>query len=285
LIERNKKEMKQSIAASLLLLGGVQSFTPLPTTTTTTTTTTKTTTTSVNARMLLSPSLKMTPDGPAGSFFHPVPNDDDDDIDNNTDANDDGISSSAPLEFDDAVSKLIQQRSQPPLASQPSTINGVPTEKATGFGKPKDNDNAKNPSKNKKNTIHKKSPAKPYVAIGPKAEVERINDPTQPQVDDQGYTLYTDEETGEKSRVFEALVDYPCVFTMKIVGENEGSFVTDIVALVADACDTDITNVPHSTKAMGKWTSVTVNAPVENSQMLYSLYEKVDLDPRVKFKF
>jgi putative lipoic acid-binding regulatory protein len=72
---------------------------------------------------------------------------------------------------------------------------------------------------------------------------------------------------------------------MKIVGENEGSFVTDIVALVADACDTDITNVPHSTKAMGKWTSVTVNAPVENSQMLYSLYEKVDLDPRVKFKF
>ncbi|KAL3919539.1 MAG: hypothetical protein SGARI_007183 [Bacillariaceae sp.] len=99
-------------------------------------------------------------------------------------------------------------------------------------------------------------------------------------MDDQGYTLYTNEETGEKARVFEALVEYPCEFTMKIVGANEGSFVEDILAVVADACESKVSDISHSTKAMGKWTSVTVKAPVKSSEMLYTLYEKVDLDPR-----
>jgi putative lipoic acid-binding regulatory protein len=112
-----------------------------------------------------------------------------------------------------------------------------------------------------------------------------VNDPTKPEFDDQGYTLYTDNETGKKSRVFEALVDYPCEFTMKIVGKNEGSFVEEIVAVVADACESSPENISHSVRAVGKWTSVTVQAPVKSSEMLYALYEKVDLDPRVKFKF
>ena len=97
--------------------------------------------------------------------------------------------------------------------------------------------------------------------------------------------MYTDKETGEKSRVFEALVNYPCDFTMKIVGANEGCFVEEIVAVVAEACESEPGRISYRTKVMGKWTSVTVQAPVKNSEMLYALYEKVDLDPRVKFKF
>lgn len=108
---------------------------------------------------------------------------------------------------------------------------------------------------------------------------------TLPRFDDQGYTLYTDKETGKKERVFEALMDYPCTFTMKIVGANEGSFVSEMVALVAEACGTQPDKVPYTTRSMGKWTSVTLKAPVQSSEMVYSLYEKVDLDPRVKFKF
>ena len=96
---------------------------------------------------------------------------------------------------------------------------------------------------------------------------------------------YIPMKHGTNSRVFEAFVDYPCKFTMKIVGANEGTFVQDIVALVAEACESEISAISHSTKMMGKWTSVTVHAPVENSEMLYALYERVDLDPRVKFKF
>lgn len=127
-------------------------------------------------------------------------------------------------------------------------------------------------------------PPKPFVAIGP-PDAGPINDPTKPEFDDQGYTLYTNQETGEKARVFEALVEYPCIFTMKIVGANEGSFAEEIVAVVAEACETKVEKVSHSVRAKGKWTSVTVKAPVKSSEMLYALYEKVDLDPRVKFKF
>eukprot|EP00980_Cylindrotheca_fusiformis_P007816 scaffold1669_cov129-Cylindrotheca_fusiformis.AAC.27 len=197
-------------------------------------------------------------DAPAGSFFHQVPDDDDKD-------KKDGLRDIPDV--DDAFSELLKKRKKPPLATKPSTINGVPTSKANGFGRSKS--------------------TKPFVGIGPNGvEVEKpINDPTKPEFDDQGYTLYTDNETGKKSRVFEALVDYPCDFTMKIVGANEGFFVSEIVALVAEACETEKEEIKHSTRSMGKWTSVTCICPVKSSEMLYSLYEKVDLDPRVKFKF
>lgn len=230
---------------------------------------------------------------PAGSFFHPIPTPADesssDVIDVETDDEEEStvVSETQPIAeatssatedvFEDEISKLLQQRRKKPLASRPSTINGVPTEKATGFGKPKASGGSKKKSKTKN------KPISPYVAIG--TPDQPINDPSKPERDDQGYTLYTDTQTGEKSRVFEALVDYPSIFTMKIVGANEGTFVPEIVALVAEACETEVSNVNHTTKVMGKWVSVTVKAPVQSAEMLYSLYEKVDLDPRVKFKF
>lgn len=210
-------------------------------------------------------------EAPAGSFFHPVPPPSDESSSTDDTTTEAAAPKSADDEFNDAINQLIQQRRKKPLASQPSTINGVPT--ATGFGKPKPGDKQK----------PKKKSTNPYVAIG--TPDRPINDPSKPERDDQGYTLYTDTQTGEKSRVFEALVDYPSIFTMKIVGANEGTFVQEMVALVAEACDTDVDNVKHSTKVMGKWVSVTVKAPVQSAEMLYSLYEKVDLDPRVKFKF
>ena len=130
------------------------------------------------------------------------------------------------------------------------------------------------------------STVKSYIGVGPPDKPKKpVNDVTKPEYDDQGYTLYQDEQTGEKSRVFEALVDYPCTFTMKIVGANEGAFVEEMVDVVATSCNVDTDQVPYTTKQMGKWTSVTVQAPVENAEMLYSLYENIDRDPRVKFKF
>lgn len=40
-----------------------------------------------------------------------------------------------------------------------------------------------------------------------------------------------------------------------------------------------------STKVNGKWLSVTVNVMVNNGDDLYKIYEEIDKDPRVKFKF
>lgn len=190
----------------------------------------------------------------AGSFFNQVPEEKPE-------------NEEEPKDLEDSLQDLLKKRNAPPLASQPSTINGIPTSQAgQGFGK-----NSKAKSKESKDE-------KPFVAIGPP-----VNDVTKPEYDDQGYTVYTNEQTGEKSRVFEALVEYPCDFTMKIVGANEGAFVQEMVGVVAEACNVD--TVPHSVKENGKWTSITVKAPVQNAEMLYSLYEKVDRDPRVKFKF
>jgi len=200
----------------------------------------------------------------AGSFFNEVPDPDDDSKQNEQPKD--------KLEAD--LENVLKQHRQPPKAQRPSTINGVPSSEAgKGFGQPKLSPTVMQYSKKE---------SKPYVGIGP----PRLNDVTNPAIDDQGFTLYTDEQTGEKSRVFEALVEYPCLFTMKIVGANDGAFVTDMVSIVATTCEVEIIeDIDHTVKVNGKWTSVTVQAPVKSASMLYELYENIDRDPRVKFKF
>jgi putative lipoic acid-binding regulatory protein len=199
----------------------------------------------------------------AGSFFNQVP----ENSDNNNNNNDEGEPSADDDEepsMDSKIQDLIKSRNSPSLASEPSTIDGIPTAKAgEGFG-----------------PTAPKTASKPFTSIGPPA-----NDVTNPEVDDQGYTVYTNEETGEKARVFEALVDYPCKFTMKIVGANEGLFVEEMVAVVAESCQVEADTIYHTVRCTGKWASVTVKAPVESAKMLYELYENIDKDPRVKFKF
>lgn len=202
----------------------------------------------------------------AGSFFNEVPD---------PDADDDSKQNDPPKdELKVNLENVLKQHRKPSKAQRPSTINGVPSSEAgKGFGKPKLTQTVMQYSKKESKT---------YVGIGPPS----LNDPSNPAIDDQGYTLYTDEQTGEKSRVFEALVEYPCLFTMKIVGANEGAFVTDMLSIVANTCEVEIVeDIDHTVKVNGKWTSVTVQAPVKSATMLYELYENVDRDPRVKFKF
>jgi putative lipoic acid-binding regulatory protein len=121
-----------------------------------------------------------------------------------------------------------------------------------------------------------------FVGIG-----KPLNDVQNPEYDENGYTLYADETTGEKKRVFEALVEYPSVFKMKIVGQDDENetFAPEIVRVVAESCGVELSMVKHTMRKNGKWTSVTVHAPVKSADMLYSLYENVDKNPRVKFKF
>lgn len=72
---------------------------------------------------------------------------------------------------------------------------------------------------------------------------------------------------------------------MKIIGANEGTFASEIAQVVADSCNVEMSTVKYTERTNGKWTSVTVFAPVESAEMLYTLYENIDRDPRVKFKF
>lgn len=243
---------------------------------------------------------------PSGSFFHKVPDDsgdnDNDNNDNNTrkdvsndagsivnsnnnnDSNsnsDDNINNNddnnqgsiADDPFDQSIQQLIKSRKSKPLASSPSTMGGIPTSKVKGFGKT-------NVSPQLVTKVNTPGSKKPFIGIG-----KPLNDINRPEYDDQGYTLYANEETGEKSRVFEALVEYPSIFKLKIIGVNESSFSREMVQIVADSCRVDAEGIKYTERVNGKWLSVTVHAPVENAEMLYALYENVDKDPRVKFKF
>lgn len=212
----------------------------------------------------------------AGSFFNPVPNQNDPKKNNGNDRESSSSSSLGkdlpfPLSFEDDLMNMLRQRKAPSLASQPSTILGKPTA-GRGFAMNKGNNN----NNHAKTLLGEASSSSSPRRI--------TNDPTKPEYDDQGYTLYANDKTGEKSRVFEALVEYPCEFALKIVGLNEGDFVRDMIHLVAESCQ--VSQLPsYSTRVSGRWTSVTVQAPVQSAQMLYQLYENVDRDPRVKFKF
>jgi len=215
---------------------------------------------------------------PSGSFFNQVPADDDNK--DKDDHDDDDKETSSPAEslqdpFDQSIEQLMKNRRSKPLASSPSTLGGVPTSKATGFGKTPATPQIIN-TKTSISSTQKSS----FVGIG-----KPLNDVNKPEYDDQGYTLYADEQTGKKSRVFEALVDYPSIFKMKIIGRNESTFSSEMVQIVAESCQVDVEKVDFSERVNGKWLSVTVHAPVESAEMLYSLYENVDKDPRVKFKF
>ncbi|KAM3569082.1 hypothetical protein VYU27_008810 [Nannochloropsis oceanica] len=92
-------------------------------------------------------------------------------------------------------------------------------------------------------------------------------------------------------RVFDRVLDFPCVFNIKVIGqpaENDaGSFDRDMVELVGQVTGAPPSDIVYSSRdtSSGKYRSLTIHAPVKSADELYEIYEKVDLDPRVKFKF
>lgn len=256
----------------------------------------------------------------SGSFFHEVPPPKEDDINNNSNADAatigntisesvTSLSSTLTNEFGfgDGDIEMFQQIVRKTRLSTKGSSGGG----GGGFAKTTTTSDYTSPSiirttRTDSSTGDKQS----FVGIG-----KPLNDVNNPEYDKNGYTLYADEVTGEKRRVFEALVEYPSVFKMKIVGSDGYGIVNDqqqqqqqqldgddddntnsnnnnnllfapsIVKVVAESCGVDVSDVRHTIRKNGKWISVTVHAPVQNADMLYALYENVDKDPRVKFKF
>jgi hypothetical protein len=95
---------KVSLAAGIILLAGIEAFCP------------------GEISVARPASFLSMADGPAGTFFHQVPDEEEQD----------GRSSAESIDIDAQVSELLRQRRKPPLASKPSTLNGVPTGQATG---------------------------------------------------------------------------------------------------------------------------------------------------------
>ncbi|KAG5174941.1 hypothetical protein JKP88DRAFT_266038 [Tribonema minus] len=107
----------------------------------------------------------------------------------------------------------------------------------------------------------------------------------------RGMALRSDDDReGRKlgnPRVFEYLVEYPCEFQIKVVGFNDASLADDLAAIVAATCEVEVGAVTYTTRETesGKYSSVTLTAPVASPAMLYECYAKIGEDARVKFKF
>ena len=107
------------------------------------------------------------------------------------------------------------------------------------------------------------------------------NSTAPPSPSSDGYTMYTDPKTGVTSRVFDALVEYPSTFTIKVVGLNVNGFAEEIENIINEVARVDGVKV----KVNGKWCSLTCRVWVRSGEELYRVYEVVGEDERVKFKF
>ena len=96
-----------------------------------------------------------------------------------------------------------------------------------------------------------------------------------------------DEVTGEKRRAFEMLANYPSMFKMEIMEQNdvEEIFESAIITVMAWSCGIERSMVRSTSQKNGKWTTVTVHTPVKSADILYIFYKDMDKDPRMKFTF
>ena len=86
------------------------------------------------------------------------------------------------------------------------------------------------------------------------------------------------------AKVFEKLVDYPCEFTIKVIGFDDETFSADMVRYIAGVVDKPADSIEFSKNDSKQktYTSVTIKAPVASAEELYQCYAVLRQDPRVK---
>ncbi|KAH8068866.1 DUF493-like protein [Aureococcus anophagefferens] len=91
-------------------------------------------------------------------------------------------------------------------------------------------------------------------------------------------------ERDNGGKVFEKLVEYPCEFTIKVIGKHEDSFAGDMVGYISKTVDVAPEKIKFTTTPSGKgtYTSVTIEAPVASADQLYECYAVLRNDPRVR---
>ena len=86
-----------------------------------------------------------------------------------------------------------------------------------------------------------------------------------------------------EGRPIDALVDFPCVFKFKVVGD--AGFIPPLLERVGKVIGRAITDDEHSVRASkkGNYTSVTLDIPVDSADVVYSIYAVIKDDERVRF--
>ena len=127
----------------------------------------------------------------------------------------------------------------------------------------------------------------------PIARFERENDVRGPRLGNIASTASRGDGVGiddsplaptQGAKVFEKLVDYPCEFTIKVIGFDDDTFSADMVRYIAGVVDKPAESIAFSKNDSKQktYTSVTIKAPVASADELYQCYAVLRQDPRVK---
>eukprot|EP00310_Coccolithus_braarudii_P024859 CAMPEP_0183358432 /NCGR_PEP_ID=MMETSP0164_2-20130417/49205_1 /TAXON_ID=221442 /ORGANISM="Coccolithus pelagicus ssp braarudi, Strain PLY182g" /LENGTH=98 /DNA_ID=CAMNT_0025532331 /DNA_START=153 /DNA_END=449 /DNA_ORIENTATION=+ len=83
---------------------------------------------------------------------------------------------------------------------------------------------------------------------------------------------------------FRTLVEYPCELSVKVIGLNEGAFVSDMRTMCAGITGQEEELVGVRWRDKGKYRSITLQLQFQDADMVYAVYAAINKDPRVKFK-
>ena len=91
--------------------------------------------------------------------------------------------------------------------------------------------------------------------------------------------------TGLQRRPIEDLVEFPCVFCFKVVGNAEPDFIPSLLHRVASVLGREVEPHEQSVRksAGGKYESVTLDLRVDDADQVYSIYRIISEDPRVRY--
>ena len=79
-------------------------------------------------------------------------------------------------------------------------------------------------------------------------------------------------------------VEYPTTIEIKVIGDNEGPFVQDIVQLCAENSGMNVDDIQVRWRDKGKYRAITLRLDFQNAEQVYAVYAAVDRDPRVRYK-
>lgn len=91
--------------------------------------------------------------------------------------------------------------------------------------------------------------------------------------------------TGLQRRPIEDLVEFPCVFCFKVIGDAAPDFVQALLHRVARVLGRNVEPHEHSQRksAGGRYESVTLDLRVGSADEVYSIYRAISEDARVRY--
>ena len=105
--------------------------------------------------------------------------------------------------------------------------------------------------------------------------------------DEAGPLLGWSLGTGLKQRPIEELVDFPCVYCFKAVGEASEDFVASLRSRVGAVLGREVEDqeVKVRRSAQGNYQSVTLDVFVKSGEEVYEVYAAIKNDDRVRYMF